>query len=469
MTTEADRATSSGQVLAGRYRLERLLTGTGRPARLWRGVDIVLNRPVAVKVIDSDHPGAAALLTAAVGSGRVSHRVLTSVFDADRQGSCTYVVSEWVDGQPLHRLLVNEEVLAPTRAAYLAGAAADAVAAAHAAGVTHGNLHPANLLVAADGEVRLTDLSGAGDDRTDDLRQLGALLYAGLTGRWAGRPEEADGLPAAPRHDGRPVSPSQVRAGVPSSLSALTMRALTARDDNLTAAGLAAELARHGDDPSTGQLPTIEAYDDPPERTRGPWVRIGVPVLALLLIAVIGLVIGIRIGAISPPPGLNYPSYTGGKNNSSPTPSPPSTLISPASARILDPQGDGTELAGAGRAIDGSISTGWQTQDYASAAFGRLKRGMGVIVDLGRSTTVGSVTVTFGRPGATVELRSADSSGSTADAFAVRARQTDGGSTVRFTPSGSAAARYWLVWITTLPANASGAYSADVREIAFRR
>lgn len=464
MSTEADRGARTGAVLAGRYRLERLLTGGGRPARLWRGNDTVLQRAVAVKIIDQDDPAAGELLTAALCSGRAAHRCLAKVFDASSDERHTYIVGEWVDGQPLHRLLRGEEVLAPTRAAHLIGTAAAAVATAHANDVLHGNLHPANLLVTGDGEVRLTDLRGSGSQEAD-VRALGALLYAGLTGRWPAEPATADGLPPCPQYDGRAATPRQVRAGVPSRLSELTMRAM-AEDEELTAQQLADELSRHADDPTTGRLPIIE---DPAGPARARWARYGIPVAALVLIAVIGIIVGLNMRVLPGQRGLSYPSFTSGGGGATASAAPKTGAITPRSASILDPQGDGTELAGAGNAIDGRTSTGWQTQDYTSADFGGLKAGMGVLVDLGRVTTVGSVTVQLADAGARVELRAADSRGTVATDYAIRGTDSDAGTTVRLTPSGDSAARYWLVWITRLPVNSDGAYTADVREISFRR
>jgi len=464
VSTEADRAAHTGAVLAGRYRLERLLTGSGRPARLWRGNDTVLQRAVAVKIIDRDDPAAAGLLTAAQCSGRAAHRCLAKVFDAAQAERHTYIVGEWVDGQPLHRLLRGEEVLASTRAAHLIGTAAAAVATAHAHDVLHGNLHPANLLVTADGEVRVTDLRGTGS-RGADVRALGALLYAGLTGRWPAEPATADGLPPSPQYDGRPATPRQVRAGVPSRLSELTMRALD-ESDELTAQQLADELSRHADDPTTGRLPVLEDPAGPGRRSR--WVRYGIPAAALLLIAVIGIIVGLNLSGLPGPRGLSYPSITSA-GGATPSAEPKTSTITPRSASILDPQGDGTELAGAGNTIDGRTSTGWQTQDYTSADFGRLKSGMGVLVDLGPATKVGSVTVQLADAGAQVELRAADSQGTVATDYAIRATDGDAGTTVRLTPAGATPARYWLVWIARLPVNSDGAYIADVREITFRR
>ena len=107
------------------------------------------------------------------------------------------------------------------------------IAAAHAVGVTHGDLHPGDVVITSHGLVKVLDLEmraalgerSAAERETRDVIGLGALLYASLTGRWplgAGR-----GLPAAELDsNGACRSPRQLRAGVPRELDALAMAAL---------------------------------------------------------------------------------------------------------------------------------------------------------------------------------------------------------------------------------------------------
>lgn len=471
VSTEAECAPSAGQVLAGRYRLERPVGPGGRAGRLWFGVDEVLNRPVAVKVDLRDSPGATALMDSAVATGQAAHRNLASVYDADHLGDCTYVVREWVEGQALPELLLTDGPPEPAVAAQLVRSVAEAVAGAHAQGVAHGNLHPANVLVTADGHAKVTDLAG-GEDRTGDVRALGAVLYATLTGRWPDIGIPGDGLPAAPLSDEQTCSPRQVRAGVPGSLSALAMRALDPPASGLTAAGLAAELSRHGDDPVTGPIPVVEqeAGYGYARRRRSGWVIAGV-VTALVVIAAAGWALGVNLGAIPTPRGLGYPSFSAAGPSGQPTPSgapAASTVIKPVAARILDPQGDGTELAGAARAIDGNPATAWVTQTYTTANFGGLKNGMGVLVDLGSPQPVRSVTVTMVGAGTSLQLRTSNTESGDPAAYQTVATANGAGTTVTFTPAAPTTGQYWLLWITRL-APAGGGYSAGVAEVVFHR
>lgn len=466
MAADAGCAPSDGQVLAGRYRLDTPLTeeSTCQP-RLWRGTDQVLNRPVAVKVHASGSPGADELLSAAVATGRVAHPHVASVYDAARVGSCTYVVSEWVEGRTLPRLLADGP-LEPSQAAGLIRQAAEAVAALHAQGLVHGDLRPQNVLVTADGEVKLTAVHAPeSTEPSADVAALGALLYAALTDRWPDSgPQRPPELAPAPRENGQPCTPRQVRAGVPGSLSALTMRALSPTDAGPSAATLALELTRHAHDDATGPLPVVEAYI--PEQGGTPlWRRVVIPVVVLVLICTAGFVLGIRLGAI--PQGLQgYPSFASGDEKQQ-SPGPLQTL-GVVSGTLLDPSplSDHTEQSGLEKAYDGKTSTAWQSDVYTTAHYGNLKKGMGISFDLGASSGVTSVTVLMRDAGATVELLNGDHDGTGPEDFTAVKTVTGAGKQITFTPPDGTTARYWAIWITKLPP-VDGGYQAQVAEVRF--
>src|SRR5262249_23459637 len=127
------------------------------------------------------------------------------------------------------------------------GAVAQAVAALHASGMAHGNIHPGTVLVAHDGRVVLTDAKAdAGTTPEGDLRALGACGYFMLTGHWprdAGRPP--GNIPACRRDlTGAPVPPRQIRAGVPAYLDDLVIDLLNPSVTTPPADVLGAELSR---------------------------------------------------------------------------------------------------------------------------------------------------------------------------------------------------------------------------------
>lgn len=245
-----------GDVLADRYRLVDLLSESG-DGRFWRAHDRVLERHVALHVISAEDPRADGLLAAARRSAAVLDPHILRVLDAERSGGLCYVVNEWGSGTSLDIMLATGGPLAPRRAAWLVAEAAAACSVAHAAGVPHGRLNPENLLVDTSGAVRVIGwcvdaaLHGCSEGSAEgDVVDLAGLLYAALTGRWAGHSGSA--VPPAPArndHDGV-LRPRQVRAGIPRELDTLCDEILHPRTGRaLTAARVREELEDFVGDP----------------------------------------------------------------------------------------------------------------------------------------------------------------------------------------------------------------------------
>ncbi len=264
MSSDASDITGhSGDVVLGRYRLEAVLDNTRSWAELWVGEDTALKRAVAVRVLDSADPRTPIVLEAARAAAALDDarcvRVLDVTSPAD-SGTTTAdaacIVRAWVDGTTLGDLLV-EAPLDPAEAADLVADIAEAIAAAHEAGLRHGLLDPQHVVLTPGGDVAVLDLGIAealhtplqdgsaaeSDAESDaapppntealtDVRALGALLYACLTGRWPGiTPSVLD--PAAtisgPQGSTVPLPPRRARAGVPGALDVLCRRALGER------------------------------------------------------------------------------------------------------------------------------------------------------------------------------------------------------------------------------------------------
>ncbi|MFC4785899.1 protein kinase family protein [Nocardioides sp. MAHUQ-72] len=293
-----------GDVLADRYRLVDLLVESGS-GRFWRAHDRVLERHVALHVLEADDERAPRLLEAARQSATVPDRHLLRVLDADQVDGLCYVVNEWGSGSSLDIMLATDGPLAARRAAWLVSEVASSVASGHDAGVAHGRLVPENVLVDASGSIRVIGFSvdaalhGLPAGRTSgDVVDLGALLYCALTGRWPGVSHSE--VPPAPHEHGRVLRPRQVRAGIPRPLDALCDQVLNpysgpaSRDghDLTTARGIAdylrdfvgdptglaeAEAASRGSSNRTVVLPalptaatgTLPRPADPPAARRG--------------------------------------------------------------------------------------------------------------------------------------------------------------------------------------------------------
>jgi cytoskeletal protein RodZ len=158
-----------------------------------------------------------------------------------------------------------------------------------------------------------------------------------------------------------------------------------------------------------------------------------------------------------------------------PTPSPahtaaaPSKALSLAGATPFGPGGEGTgdNPQNAGLAIDGSSGSAWRSDWYASAAFGNLKSGTGLLIDLGRRATVNDAEIDLGGySGADVQLKTGTSAGPS-DLHEV-ASARDAGGTVRLNIGHPARARYVLVWFTQLPPDGNGTYQADISHVIIR-
>lgn len=271
-------STRSGDVLAGRYRLIDLLSESGG-GRFWRAHDRILERFVALHVIAQDDPRAQELIEAARTSARVLDPRILRVLDAEEEDGRCFVVNEWGTGISLDILVTHDGPLTPRNAAWLVADVADALARAHAAGVTHGRLNPENVLIDRYGAVRIIGMCvdaalhglSPGDVQSD-LEDLGGLLHCALTGTWPG--PSGSIVPAAPRENDTTLSPRQVVAGVPQPLDVLwrelDQRGTTPRwrrrsgehPDVSSAASIAGELLAFVGDPAGA--PTRLARAIPP-------------------------------------------------------------------------------------------------------------------------------------------------------------------------------------------------------------
>jgi serine/threonine-protein kinase len=190
-----------------RYRLDSRIA-TGGMGVVWRATDTVLDREVAVKVLKpeyADDPTFRSRFEAeARHAAALHHHNVASVFDfgelPPEDGSDSprpYLVMELVPGKPLSELLRDGEPMPAETAADLGAQAADALAAAHALGIVHRDVKPANLLVTPRGQVKITDFgiarAAAGAALTQTGQVIGTPAYIS--------PEQAEGTPATQASD----------------------------------------------------------------------------------------------------------------------------------------------------------------------------------------------------------------------------------------------------------------------------
>jgi Tol biopolymer transport system component len=189
--------------LLGRYRVEAFLAQGGM-GRIYRAVDTVLGRRVALKVLaDRSQPGSPAiarLLREARAAAALSHPNICSVFDVGEIEGQPFIAMELVQGTSLRLLLADPETGLERRLRWVHDLAC-ALAAAHRAGIVHRDIKPDNVMVARDGRVRLLDFGvakweDARGEPGDGSVAVGGLgtqegQVIGTTGYMA--PEQAEG------------------------------------------------------------------------------------------------------------------------------------------------------------------------------------------------------------------------------------------------------------------------------------
>ncbi|MFJ7294401.1 serine/threonine-protein kinase [Streptomyces collinus] len=208
-TGEHGQADGAGRLLAGRYRVTAAL-GRGGMGVVWKAVDEVLGREVAVKELrtytDAAGPELADLQLRmrreARAAARVRHPGVVSVHDIAQVDGRPIIVMELVDGPSLDDVLRERGTLDPGEAAGIGAKVMDALAAAHRAGVLHRDVKPGNILLDRSGWVVLTDFGIAtmedpGDGSATHLTRSGELV--GSLDYLA--PERAQGADPGPASD----------------------------------------------------------------------------------------------------------------------------------------------------------------------------------------------------------------------------------------------------------------------------
>ncbi len=488
-----------GTVLGGRYRLDAVI-GKGGMSTVYRAFDLVLERPVAVKVMHREIAADADQLERfrreARAVAQLSHPHIVTVIDAGEEleadaGATPYIVFEYVEGQTLKTAIRRAGALEVTSALAYAIEIGRALAAAHERHIVHRDVKPQNVLVTAEGTAKITDFGIARtlteqgltvDGRvlgtTDyvspeqalghpvtgqsDVYSLGVVLYEMLTGEipFTG----PNPVAVAMRHVRETIPDVQRRRPEVSAATAAVVDRATAKDlavryPDMAALladleeALATETARAGQ--ATGEVTSVLRTLPAPARRRVPWhlrhrVRWAASLALLAGLIAGGLVLAADRTHRGVPPEVDArPGLT-------------AVPLAQTSAYSYNPFGtepeDPTQAA---NVVDGDPTTAWSTEHYLEDTLGR-KPGTGLYVNAAPGLAARALEVQTPTPGLVAAVYAA----STFDAalpygapqtLAARgwtllapARTLTAQATIPLDTHG-ARLRYYLLWITRLP------------------
>jgi serine/threonine-protein kinase len=166
----------------GRYAIQSEL-GRGAMGVVYKATDTALERPVAVKTVnitlEREHADKyeKRFYQEARAAGSLNHPNIVTVYDVGKEGNVVYMAMEFIEGQELRSLLAEGRALPVSQAVSIAAQVAEGLAYAHQHGVVHRDVKPANIMVLADGPVKITDFGIARMRASnDELTQSGMML-----------------------------------------------------------------------------------------------------------------------------------------------------------------------------------------------------------------------------------------------------------------------------------------------------
>jgi len=474
----------------GRY---RLLVFHGGPPNLqfWQALDTALDRQVALTFVDPDavlsDEDLQAILDRTLRLSRIESPGIARILDVANTGSGGLIVSEWIRGGSLQEVAeTTPSAIGGARAMQtLAGAAEQA----HRSGVAMSIDHPSRVRVSIEGDVALAFPATMPDATPeDDIRGIGAALYALLINRW---PLTESGVrsgfePAEVDAAGEPVEPRSVDRDIPFQISAAAARSVQAGGGIRSAPTLLNLLQQATAVADRTELinPVDEAAAPvKPARVRGPapdepevagrrrkglivGLSVGAAVIVVALIVLASVLKGIfgDVGGFSQDElGLNAPTSEADGGGSGDT-------IKPTKATVFSPEGEADAPDQAPLAIDGNSSTVWPIDTYSDPVpFPNFKNGVGLMLQLPQPTAVGEVTIELNSTGTSVEIRSAQTStpSSLADTTVLTPATPlkPGSNTIKV--DGAAPTSNLLVWVSTL-GQVDGESRSDIAEITLK-
>jgi eukaryotic-like serine/threonine-protein kinase len=504
-----------GTLLGGRYRLDAQI-GRGGMSTVYRAFDVVLERPVAIKLMHretaADSDQLERFRREARSVAQLNHPQIVTVIDAgeesspDGEAGSPYIVLEYVEGETLKDLIRREGPLEITQAVAYAIEIARALGAAHERQIVHRDVKPQNVLVGAEGGAKITDfgiartlteegltMDGRVLGTTDyvspeqalgqpvtgqsDLYSLGIVLYEMLTGQVPFRGESP--VAVAMKHVREDIPDVQALRPELSAATAAVLDRAVAKDLSRrypSAASMAADLgevlaietSRSGQ--ATGEVTTVLRTLPGRARRRVPWrMRHPAPwVASIAVIAVIvALVLVLAAGRAHRGTGVGSDVVSHGLEP---------VQLSQTAAHDYNPFGTGPENRDLiQNVVDNDPNTTWSTETYYE---GTLKKaggtGAGLYLDAAPGVLAKAIEIKTPTPGFAAQVYAANNinlSLQYGDATPLPARgwqgpigaiqAVHGGDRIGLNTGGHAF-RYYLLWLSTLPPGMQRATISDV-------
>jgi len=192
--------TQLADVFSNRYEIQRGIARGGM-AEVYLARDHLLDRPVAVKVLFAEYARDPNFVERfrreAQSAANLNHPNIVAIYDWGQERGTYFIVMEYVRGRSIRDVLQVNGAFAPRQTAEIGGEIAGALDFAHHSGLVHRDVKPGNVLLTADGEVKVTDFGIAHADAGDALTQTGAVM--GTATYFS--PEQAQGLAVDGRSD----------------------------------------------------------------------------------------------------------------------------------------------------------------------------------------------------------------------------------------------------------------------------
>jgi len=371
---------TSGLTFGGRYQLSSRVA-IGGMGEVWQATDLVIGRTVAIKILKDEYLGDPGFLERFRAEARhaalVNHEGIANVFDYGEEDGSAYLVMELVPGEALSAIIERERVLSTDRVLDIVAQTANALHAAHSAGLVHRDIKPGNLLITPDNRVKITDFgiariadqvpltatgqvmgtvqylspeqaSGHSASPSTDIYSLGIVAYEALAGRRPFTGESQVAIAMAQINETPPELPVTISEPVrnlvysclaknpadrPATAAHLARAAQSLRRGDVAAAAIAVPAilgsgslaatagANYGQTTATQVLgattvlPTTETTELETERKRNPWTWPLIALVSVLAVVLIATVIAL----------LGNPGTGTDTTSAPPTSSAPST------------------------------------------------------------------------------------------------------------------------------------------------